>query len=239
MPKRKASYAAGPSTRRGRGSKPGSSKKRRVVPGVTRTGGYYGRFAGAGMEAKFWDVAHSFTIDNTTEIPTSGQLSLVPQGNTESSVVGRKYTVTSIQGKYGLVLAPGAQAVPCATIWAIYLVQDTQCNGAVATAADVFAQSGNAVLGHRNLANSQRFKILKKWTGSLAPQAGATTALNGATKYIEFYKKCNIPIEFSGTGGAITDNRSNNIFMLAGAHGSADDLITVTGTTRLRFTDRS
>jgi len=219
---------------------PGSSNKRvkRVVPGYTRKSGYYGRFAGSGAEAKFWDTVHGYTIDNTSEVPTSGQLSLVPQGNTESSCVGRKYTVTSIQGKWVLRLVPAATS-PVGSCYAIYLIQDTQCNGAAATASDVFAQSGNCVLGHRNLANSGRFKILKKWTGSLAPLAGATGAYNNAYKYIEFYKKCNIPIEFSGTGGALTDNRSNNLFLIAGAEGQADDLINVSGTTRIRFSDRS
>jgi len=212
--------------------------KRGVVPGVTRTGGYYGRFAGAGMEAKFFDVAHTFTIDNTSEVPATGQLSTIAQGNTESTVVGRKYTVTSIQGKWVLQLLPASAAVPCASTYAIYLVQDTQCNGAAATVADVFV-GGAAVTGHRNLSNSQRFKILKKWTGSMAPSAGATSNLNAQNKYIEFYKKVNIPIEFSGTGGALSDNRSNNLFLIAGAVGTADDLIAVSGTTRLRFTDRS
>jgi len=230
MLKRK-SVERGPSTRRGRGSMPGSSnKKRRVVSN------YYGRFAGGGAEKKFLDTAHSFNIDNTSEVPTTGQLSLIPQGNTESSVVGRKCVITSIQGKYALQLLPASQAVPCATIYAIYVVQDTQANGAAAAVSDVFV-GGAAVTGHRNLSNSQRFKVLKKFTGSLAPAAGVSTALNGATRYIEFYKKCNIPYEFSGTGGAITDIRSNNIFLIAGAVGTADDLIAVSGTTRLRFTD--
>jgi len=216
-----------------------SSKRRRVVPGYTSQRGYYGRFAGSGAEKKFWDVVHSYTIDTTTEIPATGQLSLVPQGNTESSCVGRKYTVESIQGKWQLRLTPAASAT-VGGVYAIYLIQDTQCNGAAATAADVFTNGASCVEGMRNLTNSMRFKILKKWSGVLSPAAGVSGNYNHAYRYIDFYKKCKIPIEFSGTGGALADNRSNNLFIMAGtgSGGTFDDLVTVTGVTRLRFSDR-
>jgi len=240
MPKRK-SYAQGPSTRRGRGSKPGSSNKRvkRSGPGYTRTGGFYGRFAGANAEKKFFDTSHSYLLDTTAEVPTSGQLCLIPQGVTESTRVGRKCTITSIQGKWVLRLVPAASAT-AGGVYAIYLVQDMQCNGAAAAASDVF-DGADPILQHRFLANSSRFKVLKKFTGVLSPKAGVSTAYNHDFKYINFYKKCNIPLEFSNTTGAITELRSNNIFLVAaaGGGGTIDDLITVIGYTRLRFSDGS
>ena len=56
---------------------------------------------------------------------------------------------------------------------------------------------------------------------------------------INIYKRVNIDMEYdnSAATGAITTITSNNIFLLAGTAGSSDDLISVGGTCRLRFTD--
>jgi len=62
-------------------------------------------------------------------------------------------------------------------------------------------------------------------------------ALNNTNVPFEMYKKCNIPIEYSGTTGAITEIRSNNIFLLASSDGQADDLVTMVGNCRVRFSD--
>jgi len=240
MPKRSypGSSKKPASTRRG-GRSAKSMPNKRFKPGYSRTGGFYGRFAGANAEKKFWDVSHSYAIDTTAEVPSTGQLCLIPQGVTESTRVGRKCTITSIQGKWALRLVPAASAT-VGGVYVIYLVQDMQCNGAAAAASDVF-DGADPILQHRFLANSSRFKVLKKFTGTMSPTAGVSGAFNHAYKYIQFYKKCNIPLEYSNTTGAITEIRSNNIFLVAaaGGGGTIDDLINVTGYTRLRFSDGS
>jgi len=203
--------------------------------GYVRTGGYYGRFSGTGKELKFFDTATSFAVDTTAEVPATGQLVLIPQGVTESTRVGRKCVIKSISGRWDMVYAPasGATAVE---LYAIYLVLDKQCNGAAAAFGDVFLGT-SATQGLHNLANSQRFVILKKWVGAMTSPAGVTTAYNSVVKHVDFFKKCNIPIEYSSTTGAITEIRSNNIFLIAG--GSHDDALTVTGNVRVRFSDGS
>lgn len=194
---------------------------------------YYGRQAG---ELKFFDTATSFLTDLTAEVPATGQLCLIPQNVTESGRIGRKCVVTSITGRWDLVYAPAA-AAQAAIGYCIYVVQDKQCNGAAATFADVFTGT-LATQGLHNLANSQRFVILKKIQGTFSSPAGATTAYNNMIRHVEFFKKCNIPLEFSSTAGAITELRSNNIFLLAGSS-VQDDLISVTGNVRIRFSDGS
>lgn len=203
-------------------------------PGYGRTAGYYGRFSGPAAELKFFDTALSFSFDNTGEVPATGQLSLIPQGVTESTRVGRKCTIRSIQIRGNISLVPAASATS-ASICYLYLVQDTQCNGAAAAVTDVL--TSNAMQGALiNMANSERFKILKRFVVVLEPQAGATTAYNNARKVVEYYKKCRIPIEFSSTTGAITEIRSNNLFLLAGDSGN-DDVASFSGSCRLRFSD--
>jgi len=203
-----------------------------VIPGVTRTGGYYGRFRGPNAELKFFDTSLNFSFDATLEVPATGQLVLIPQGDTESTRDGRQCTIKSIQIRGVAVYVPGAAATASAVSY-LWLVLDTQCNGAAAAATDVMTTTAaNTCL--INLANSDRFKILKKWVINQNPAAGATTAYNTQSNTIEFYKKCDIPLQYSSTTGAITEIRSNNIFLLAGCW-NEDDKVTFGGTCRVRF----
>lgn len=204
-------------------------------PGYVRTGGYYGRFSGPGAEQKFFDTSLSFTIDATGEVPATGQLNLIPQGVTESTRVGRKCVLKSIQARGTFTYSPGA-AASASTSAMMYLVLDKQCNGAAAGATDVFTGTDFTTAFH-NLSNSQRFVILKKMRMNFTSAAGVTTAYNNVNKPWEFYKKCNLPLEFSSTTGAITELRSNNVFLMAGSDGNSDDLITVNGRARVRFSD--
>lgn len=204
-------------------------------PGYQRTTGYYGRFSGPSAELKFFDTANSFTIDATGEVPATGQLTLIPQGVTESERVGRKCSIKSIHIRGSLVLQPAASANAATTVY-VYLVQDTQCNGVAAAVTDVL-ETNTMASAMINLANSSRFRILKRFVMTFNSTAGVTTAYNNFSKPIEYYKKCNIPIEYSSTTGAITEIRSNNLFFLAGSDSLSDDLVSFNATTRLRFSD--
>jgi len=185
-------------------------------------------------EKKFFDTALAFTFDATGEVPATGQLTLIPQGDTESTRDGRKATIESIQIRGQAVYIPGAAAAAAACAF-LYVVLDTQANGAAAAVTDVFttnAMSTNLL----NLNNSGRFRIIKKIVIPMNPPAGATTAFNNVYKQVEFYKKCSIDVDWSSTTGALTEIRSNNIFLLAGSSGiAADDTIDFSGVCRLRF----
>jgi len=209
-----------------------------VVPGYTRTGGFYGRYnksstAGQAVEVKFLDTEISDQISLTGEVPpTGGQVALVPQGTTQSSRDGRKCTIKSILFRGTFVFAPGADANAATDIF-MWLVMDKQCNGAAAAVTDVFTSTAMNTALH-NLSNSERFLVLKKFKMQFNAGAGSTTAYSNVTKHYEFYKKCNIPMEFSSTTGAITEIKSNNIFWIWGCD-SLDDQVTCTATTRVRF----
>lgn len=205
-----------------------------VVRGSTRTGGFYGRYnqsRGSRGERKFFDTALSFGVDLTGEVPATGQLNLIPQGVTESTRVGRKCTIKSIQIR-GICYS--SATVP-EDIAYIYLVQDSQANGAAAAVTDVLTNStmSTAMI---NLANSQRFRILKRFIIHPKASAGVAAAYETSVVKVDFYKKCNIPLEFSSTTGALTELKSNNLFLLAGS-ASVDDGLAFAGTCRLRFDD--
>jgi len=211
-------------------------KPKPVVKGYQRVGGYYGRFAGRNAEKKFFDTSLAFSMDATGEVPATGQLNLIPQGVGESARIGRKALVKSIQIRGEAIYLPGADTVGCVTGY-IYVVVDTQCNGAAASVTNVLT-STNLKVALSNVENSQRFKILKRIQFTLHSQAGVSGAYSRAAQPIEFYKKCNIPINFDADTGVISEIRSNNIFLIAGTDGQVDDTVDFAGTCRLRYTDQ-
>jgi len=247
MPKRKAQYMitnARPLKRRGGTSLavlragPAPAKYR----GIYRKSGFYGRFGtnarnvGNRPEKKFFDTFLTFSIDTTGEVPATGQLALIPQGDTESTRDGRQCVIKSWHIKADLSLVPAAAANPSG-MTQICLVQDTQCNGAAAAFGDIVTAGVSMDQAPINMSNSSRFRILKKWTHSWNPTAGVTTAYCNMTKHIEKFKRCNIPLQYSSTTGAITEIKSNNLFLIAGANtANIDDLVTCNGSFRVRFT---
>jgi len=209
-----------------------------TASGYARIGGYYGRFSGGpGSENKFFDTALSFNVDATGEVPATGQLVLIPQGVTESTRVGRSCVIKSIQLRGSMLFAPST-AASATTIVYLYVVQDTQCNGAAAAVTDVVTSTSlNVAL--TNLENSQRFRVLKRMKIRFNPGAGVTTAYNSVSVPFDWYKKCNIPMDYSDVTGAIGTIRSNNIFLMAGTDGQSDDIVSVGGTARVRFSDKN
>lgn len=186
-------------------------------------------------EDKFFDTALSFNIDATGEVPATGQLCLVQNGTSDSSRIGNKIVVKSIQIRGVQILVPGASTTGACTTY-VYVVLDKQCNGAAAAVTDVLTGTSLAS-AFINLANSERFVILKRFVTKHACSAGVQTAFSQTSEPMEWFHKCNIPILFDASAGAITDLTSNNIFLIAGTDGQGDDLVAVDGRVRLRFSD--
>jgi len=183
-------------------------------------------------ELKSLDTALSFNFDATGEVPATGQLALIPQGDTESTRDGRLAYIKSIQIRGVLTMNPAA-AASGGDVCHLYLVLDTQANGAAAGITDVFTANTLAT-AFLNLNNSGRFKILKHWVLVYNSSAGVTTAYNSVFAQLEYYKRCNIKMDWSSTTGAITEIRSNNLFLCAGS-AIGDDITNMTGNCRLRF----
>lgn len=198
------------------------------------------KYTGPVQEIKFLDNTIAFNFDGTNEIPATGQLLTIAQGDGQSNREGRKIVVKSIYVKGIVQTQPGASAVAGDVLY-IWLVQDTQCNGAAAIVADdntgIFTAAGaSASAAVRCLANVNRFKILKKWVLPTFPQAGNSGALNHAATEWSGMLNCNIPIEYdaSAATGALATIRSNNIFLVAGSH-LTDDTCACSGIIRIRF----
>lgn len=137
------------------------------------------------------------------------------------------------------VANPGNTSANSAVVAYFYLVKDTQANGAAAAQLDVLSVT-NMARAVVNMANSQRFRVLRRITMTLNPTAtdGAVTAQQNVAHQLDYFKTCNIPMIFSSTTGAITEIRSNNLFLVCGLSPSdMDGKVQFTGICRLRFSD--
>ncbi len=217
-------------------------RRRTVVPGVTRTGGYYGRYnraSGTG-ELKFHDVdVDDAVVATGGTIQNTGSINLIAQDTTEVTRIGRKCTIKSIHGRVLINLPTSdANATPALGDSVRYICYvDKQCNGATAAVTDILESSD--IHSFRNLANSGRFLILKdkliniNYAG-LASDGAAVVSQGAVYHNFSWNTKCNLPLEFSGTAGALTEIRSNNIgIMLVGNSGTA----AMFSKMRLRFSD--
>ena len=157
--------------------------------------------------------------------------------------MGARCTVTDINVKGVINWQTGMAATTLQTVLIkMVIVLDKQANGANCTWSDVY--NGTTPFSPRNLTNSQRFEVLKEWmlqptvvaTGTADNWASAAISCTSPPTKFKFNKKCNIPLEFSSTTGAITEIRSNNITLMAVSY-AGDDIHTLTGTFRVKFRD--
>ncbi len=182
--------------------------------GRLRKTGYFGRYnkSGGGGELKFID----FPIDPGTIVAgaTIVQVSCnaIAQGISQSQRIGRKCTIKAIQWRYALAKKSSATAA-ADDIVRIIVYLDRQCNGATALTTDVLSTADYQ--SFYSLENTGRFQILMDRTHAMNSTCGGGngTAVDAYSHSIsgKFYKRCNIPIEFSSTTGVITEISSNNI----------------------------
>lgn len=216
-----------------------SAKRKPFRKGFDRTAGQYK--GGSAGELKWidFDLADSSVAANGVFFPTNGDLPLIAAGTGESQRVGRKVWIKKIQMKYTVTLS----ATSGATIGAakdrvrVILYHDKQCNGAI-PAASIILQTVT-VNGFRNMENIGRFNILYDKIHVMNITAAAGDGGANDTPVIarqgQFYKNCNIPIEYSGTAGTIGEIRSNNLCILVVAtDAEASQFL---ATVRLRYLD--
>ncbi len=230
--KRKRYKSEGPMKRR--------VKSKRFVPGVDRTGGYYGRFSGRDSELKFLD-----TDQDDAVVAIGGvifdTINGIPQGTDQSERIGRKITLKSINMHYEVSLPAvnGAASPDGGDVVRMIVYLDKQCNGAASTSADILA-GGADHQAFRALANTSRYivfmdKFIDINRKTLCSTQNADT-FDHSRQFIsgKFYKKVNIPLEYGGVGATVAELRSNNVGVL---------LMTATGVagyackTRIRYAD--
>ena len=165
-------------------------------------------------ELKFKDTSYAAAAPAAAGTITNSSLVLVTQGTGQSERIGRNLTVAGISIQ-GAVRLP-SNALPGLTYNSdrvrVLLYLDTQANGAAATPGLLLTPT--VLDGHYNPVEQDRFTILDESTAQLSHQAGDTRFAENVHSFaLEFYGD-EIPIEYSGTAGVLTELRSNNIGVL-------------------------
>ncbi len=191
--------------------------------------------AGLPVEKKYRGTAQADT--SVLAALTLYQLSLIPQGVTEGERVGRKAFFHSMFVKGVLSLSTSTVVASAGEVVKISLVLDKQCNGAAATTLSLV--DTDTLLSFNNLANAGRYKTLWSKNITLNHTAACGNGTSNDTVQLKrpfsFFVKMALPIEFDDVTGAITEIKSNNVFMMT--QSLVGGLATIQFHSRVRFTD--
>jgi len=220
-------------------------------------------------ELKYFDVdgcilAGSTSINFPQPDPTGGTLgtplNLVPVGSAADQMLGRKITIKSLLIRIMVGENPDTDAFLTLNFHAgidlrLIVVLDTQTNGTVLKWSEVFKPSWNlkySSLDVADLANGSRFRILcnkqLRQTPPAVTQSGSSAYNVPNVRQFEYYKRMNVPIEFSAPATPslrnIAEVRSNCLFAFVVREtpggGPGTDATTVPYGqffSRIRFTD--
>lgn len=221
---------------RGKGRFRGRGKRRGVLRGGRPEKKYLDQNVVTKSLDWLGDATNNFTL-----------LSLIAQGVTASQRVGRRALITSVHLQ-GIYLPPVASVAGTGASdlddWSqrikLWVIQDRQANGAQFAVLN-FLKTAD-INSFRNLNNTSRFKVLASRQILANSRCGAgngTTTLQVRSVYpFKIDIKCAIPIDFSSTTGAITEQKLNSIhlFMI-----SENDQLNSQGVlqfnTRIRYVD--
>lgn len=116
----------------------------------------------------------------------------------------------------------------------VLLVVDKENRGALPANSDILSDpsTGNFPLALRNLANNDRFVVLRDFTVQMRENING----HAETKYGGIFKKLNFHMKYDGSAGDVTDVRQNSIFLMVSSDSSTDP-IAVTYNSYLTFYD--
>jgi len=185
-------------------------------------------------ELKFYDtdVAATWNL-----VPQTTQLCLVGQGDTQSTRTGNQISVRHVSLHAVVTVTPIVNTVIYGYT-AMYVILDKQCNGAALSNTELIQESGtDFVTGYMLMANSERFEILAEQVLWWDKPAGIQSeGYNLQVQRLKIELPVNIPITYSGTTGAVTEIRSNNICLYFVSGGGNIHTTAVTlGRARIRF----
>ncbi len=177
-----------------------------------------------------------------------GCLNAVQSNSGANGRIGRAMCMRSITiNGYVKRLAAGGTNGAAAHI-CLWVVLDKQCNKAAPTLGDVFVNSGAAAdvgptdnigpLVMRNLENSARFRVLKKWTfvlnSTVSSSVTASDNLPQETerKFSAYIPMKNLPVTFQGADGQVVNILDHSVHLMGLFEGQG---ASVTYNSRMRF----
>ena len=195
---------------------------------------------GTHPEKKFSDASVTISPDATGQSTTA---CVIPQGAGDSDRVGRKCIVTDFLLKGHIAWGPTTGASPLTGNRVRFiLVQDTQPNLLLPTAAQVFGSSAD-INSYMKLVNAKRFKFLFDRTytrnGKAGHGDGTTNDFGGYFLPISFNLKPCIDFEFDedvDTAGTVASQTINSLTFISFEEASSP-ATTIHFIQRVRFVD--
>lgn len=196
-----------------------------------------------------WKFTSPCVIQPATANPGTLLMNLAC-GTAANERIGRKVVLKTVQIKGqisyipALTVPPGSNNAGCATAY-MFLIWDKQFNATLPTMGEIFSGGLSAGIPQRNFMNidrGSRFVVIRKWVWNFQAGAGGWDQLNnvflwnGEHKSMEDYIKCNIPIVFGGTTGAISEMNESALYLVCGTD-SGNDEVYFDGRARVRFID--
>lgn len=194
-------------------------KRSRIInesEGIVVESHYYKKSKKVDGELKFID--QTLNLDPISSTGNVATLALVVQGVDEEERIGRKITFQSIQWNYRLLLdgvlelatPRDGEEVRC------IIFVDKQANGIGVMVDDILATT--QFDSFTNLHNEERFDIIYDVTHTLN-YTGLTWNANGFSQSdvridTQISLNVNVPIEYSGAAGVLSNVRSNNLKVL-------------------------
>lgn len=175
------------------------------------------------------------------EVFGDGSLVNISEGAQQDQRVGRQIVVKKMFFRLSFLMEDEETPSNTGNIVRWCIVQDKQCNGQATNTNQIFVdQPGNSNPGpvsFRRLDETARFRIWHDETFLMMPTAGASDS-NGTdyaknVVFKEVYLNCNIPINFSGATGGISEIKSNNLLVCFFHDGGGD--IKVKGIARIKY----
>lgn len=230
MPKRGASFSVVTPAKKLKINVPGGAS----APMVSRRRGRKLKYGQKGPEIKFIDTLDSGTTASTTANVFG--LNTIAQGNTNSTRVGNKIQIKSVEMSIHMSCDPNVAHVANLHRVAIILDKEPEAGG-IAAYTDVFVS--NDILGYRTIGNSDRFVVLAVedfTTGVSGIGANTVWATGDFSVYKRRYVKCDVAAKYNGTTAAQASIASNQIFAVTISE-VTDANIDWLGRFRVRFTD--
>lgn len=186
---------------------------------------------GTGSEIKNFDNVQvlATAVGAATWTLTAGNLlNQVPQGSTEVTHVGRKYTLKKLTVRWTAFLSTTTVFGANVRIKVFY---DKQANGNIPAVLDVMAQ--DSFFSHNNLANADRFiTIADIITPPMSTSGDFTCSGN-------FTKKLSLDVITSGATGTVASIATGSVYLMICQSGEATAAaLGVNYTSRLRFEDK-
>lgn len=186
------------------------------------------------MEKKVIDTAAaSYAVDTTGSITL---INGVAQGSDFTNRTGRKSKMVTVQVAGQLGPTGGTDnSTGCHA--KVFVVFDTQPNGALPTMTDILTASTSD--SFMNLNNRDRFKVVAQHDVALGPfdNTSTTAYSDSAISLVSIYKKIDVETIYDGTTAGIADVQTGSLLLVTIGNNAAAQGYVARLAVRVRFTD--